>query len=147
MKVTPGQAAAASRDAASTLRRVERQQYLVERLWASRARLTHRQLADELDVTERTIARDLERLTHSGVPITAIPGRGGGATIEPSTPAGVIAFDLPEIAALIVSLAAVGPTASESAASAMRKLTAALGTESAAAGQGPTSNDTSPPSI
>lgn len=129
MKVAPGQAAAASRDAAATLRRVERQQYLVERLWASRTRLTHRQLADELDVTERTIARDLERLAHSGVPITVVPGRGGGAAIELSTPVGLLAFDVPEIAALVASLAAVGPTVSESATSAMRKLTTALGTE------------------
>jgi hypothetical protein len=37
-----------------------------------------------------------------------------------------IAFDLPELAALISSLAVLGPTVSESAASAMRKLVAAL---------------------
>lgn len=59
----------------------------------------------------------------------AVPGRGGGATIDRDTPVGLLAFDLAEIAALIASLAAVGPTASESAASAMRKLTTALGTE------------------
>ena len=122
---SPGQAAAASRDSHLTLRRVERQQYLIERLHASRTRLTHGRLAGELGVTERTIARDIERLIHSGVPITAVPGRGGVA-IENVAPVGPIDLDLPEIAALMASLAAVGPTVSASAASAMNKLATAL---------------------
>lgn len=121
-----GQKAAASRDPHLTLRRVERQQYIIERLHASRHRLTHRRLADELGVTERTIARDIERLIHSGVRITVVPGRGGGAIIENVAPAGPIDLDLSEIAVLMASLAAVGPTASESATSAMNKLAAAL---------------------
>jgi predicted DNA-binding transcriptional regulator YafY len=121
-----GAAAAASRDAHVTLRRVERQQHLIERLHASPRRLTLRQLADDLGVAERTIARDIDRLRHSGVPVDIAPGRGGGATIEHSTPAGTVELDLPEIAALMSSLAALGPTASASAASAMRKLTSAL---------------------
>lgn len=118
--------AAASRDSHLTLRRVERQQYLIERLRASRTRLTHGRLADELGVTARTIARDIERLIHSGVPITAVPGRGGGIAIENGAPVGPIDLDLPEIAALMASLAAVGPTVSDSAASAMNKLAIAL---------------------
>lgn len=123
---SPGQAAAASRDSHLTLRRVERQQYLIERLHASRTRLTHGRLAGELGVTERTIARDVERLIHSGVPITAVPGRGGGVAIENVAPVGPIDLDLSEIAALMASLAAVGPTVSDSAASAMNKLATAL---------------------
>ena len=118
--------AAASRDSHLTLRRVERQQYLIERLRASRTRLTHGRLADELGVTARTIARDIERLIHSGVPIIAVPGRGGGVAIENDAPVGPIELDLPEIAALMASLAAVGPTVSDSAASAMNKLAIAL---------------------
>ena len=105
---------------------MERQQHLVERLHATRVRLTHQQLADELGVTGRTIARDLERLSYSGVPISVVPGRGGGAIIEPLAPPGPIQLDLPEIAALIASLAALGPTATASSASAMHKLTTAL---------------------
>lgn len=126
MSQSRGQSAAASRDSALTLRRVERQQYLIERLHASRSRLTQRRLAYELGVTERTIARDIDRLIHSGVPVTVVPGRGGGAIIENFAPAGPIALDVPEIAVLMASLAAVGPTASESAASAMHKLATAL---------------------
>ncbi len=37
-----------------------------------------------------------------------------------------LAFDLPEVAALMSSLAVLGPTASQSAGSAMRKLAEAL---------------------
>ncbi|WP_293699895.1 HTH domain-containing protein [uncultured Agrococcus sp.] len=39
--------------------------------------LTCGQLADELDVTEGTMAGEIERLRHSEVPITVTPGRGG----------------------------------------------------------------------
>lgn len=126
MTPSKGQTSAASRDAHLTLRRVERQQHLIEHLHASPDRITIGRLADSLGVTERTIARDLERLRHSGVPISVIPGRGGGATIEHIAPPEPIHLDLPEIAALMASLAALGPTASESAASAMHKLTTAL---------------------
>lgn len=126
MNSSTGQASAASRDAHLTLRRVERQQHLIERLHASPYRLTLGRLADDLGVTERTIARDIERLRHSGVPITMTPGRGGGATIEHTTLPGPVELDLPEIAAVMASLAALGPTASESAASAMHKLSTAL---------------------
>lgn len=120
------QTSAASRDSHLTLRRVERQQYLIERLHASPQRLTLARLASDLGVAERTIARDVARLRHSGVPVTVVPGRGGGATIERSTPPGPVELTLPEIAALMASLAALGPSASESAASAMDKLTTAL---------------------
>ena len=70
--------------------------------------------------------RYIERLIHSGVPIIAVPGRGGGVAIENDAPVGPIELDLPEIAALMASLAAVGPTVSASAASAMNKLATAL---------------------
>lgn len=83
-------------------------------------------LADELGVTERTIARDIERLRHSGVPITVTAGRGGGASINNIARVGPVELDVPEIAALMASLAALGPTVSASAASAMDKLATAL---------------------
>lgn len=122
------EASTISRDNHLTLRRVERQQHLIERLHASPHRLTLRQLSDELGVAERTIARDIERLRHSGVPIRITQGRGGGAIIDRTSSARQIDLDLPEIAALVASLAALGPTASDSATSAMRKLVTALQT-------------------
>lgn len=126
MNSPAGQASAASHDPYLTLRRVERQQHLIERLHTSSNRLTLGRLANELGVTERTVARDVERLRHSGVPITVFPGRGGGVSIECATPPGHVELDLPEITALIASLVALGPSTSESAASAMRKLITAL---------------------
>jgi predicted DNA-binding transcriptional regulator YafY len=117
---------AASRDSHPTLRRVERQQHLIERLHASAHRITLGTLAHDFGVSERTIARDIERLRLSRVPIDVATGRGGGAFIGRRDRIAPIAFDLPEIAALMSSLAALGPTASESATSAMHKLTTAF---------------------
>jgi predicted DNA-binding transcriptional regulator YafY len=119
--------AAASRDGHLALRRVERQQALIERLHAAHGeRVRLEQLAGELGVSERTVARDVERLQLSGVPVDTHQGRGGGVCLEATGPVPPIAFDLPEVAALMSSLAVLGPTVSESAASAMRKLADAL---------------------
>jgi predicted DNA-binding transcriptional regulator YafY len=88
--------AAASRDGHLALRRVERQQALIE------------------------------RLRFSGVPLSTHQGRGGGVTLRAARGTVAVAVDLPEAAALMSSLAVLGPTVSDSAASAMRKLTTAL---------------------
>lgn len=117
---------AQSRDPHLTLRRVERQQQLVQRLHASPHRLTTGQLAEELGVTPRTVARDLHRLKHSGIPVDVTPGRGGGAVIERGVTPAPVHLDVTEIAALLASLTALGPTATDSSASALRKLVAAL---------------------
>ena len=115
--------AASSRDGHLALRRVERQQVLIERLHATRGeRVRLEELAQELGVSARTVARDVERLRISGVPLDARQGRGGGVSILPTGAVMPIVFDLPEIAALMSSLAVLGPTVSESATSAMRKL-------------------------
>lgn len=84
------------------------------------------ELARELGVSARTVARDVERLRINGVPLDARQGRGGGVSLLPTGAVTPIAFDLPEVAALMSSLAVLGPTVSESAASAMRKLADAL---------------------
>lgn len=119
--------AAASRDGHLALRRVERQQRLIERLYAARgARLHLAALARELHVSERTVARDLEQLRLSGVPVTAHPGRGGGVSLASNRAQLTIVLDLPEVAALMASLSVLGPTVTDSAGSAMRKLAAAL---------------------
>ena len=121
------QLAAASRDGHLALRRVERQQALIERLHAAHGeRVPLGRLASDLGVSVRTIARDVERLRLSGVPLRAHQGRGGGVSLARANAPLTVVFDLPEAAALMSSLAALGPSATESAASAMRKLAEAL---------------------
>jgi len=123
--------AASSRDGHLALRRVERQQALIERLYAARgARVRLEELARELGVSARTVARDVERLRISGVPLDVRQGRGGGVRLVPTRAVVPIVFDLPEVAALMSSLAVLGPSVSQSATSAMRKLAEALNSAS-----------------
>ncbi|AZI57512.1 HTH domain-containing protein [Nakamurella antarctica] len=119
-------AAAASRDNHLVLRRVERHQQLVEILHRRGDRVSFRELSDWFGVSRRTIARDVQRLRHSGVPIDVRAGRRGGASLPRLIHRANIWFDIAELTALMSSLSALGPTASESAASAMHKLVTAL---------------------
>jgi predicted DNA-binding transcriptional regulator YafY len=124
--VEPHRVATASRDGHLALRRVERQQRLVELLYASGRRHTLAELGRDLGVSARTVARDVERLRLAGAPIDVVPGRTGGVSLPRAGSPAPIAFDLPEVAALVSSLTVLGPTATASAGSAMRKLTDAL---------------------
>jgi predicted DNA-binding transcriptional regulator YafY len=123
--------ATASRDSHLALRRVERQQALIERLHAAHGeRVRLEDLAREFGVSERTVARDAERLRTSGVPFDTRRGRTGGIRLDPTNAPVAIVLDLPEVAALMSSLAALGPSVSQSATSAMRKLAEAMSTAS-----------------
>ena len=44
----------------------------------AKGRVTAAELAQELEVSERTARRDLEGLAMAGVPVYSQPGRGGG---------------------------------------------------------------------
>jgi len=100
---------------------------LIERLHTARGgRVPLSALARSLRVSERTIARDVERLRLSGVPIETHRGSGGGVSLVYSGGTRVVSLDVPELAALLSSLATLGPSVSDSASSAMRKLAAAL---------------------
>ena len=50
-------------------------------LLQTRGRLTARQLAEELEVSERTIYRDLDALSVAGVPVYTERGHGGGCAL------------------------------------------------------------------
>lgn len=122
--------ATASRDPYQALRRVERQQQLVEELCARQeSPMTFAELGRRLRVSSRTVARDVERLATSGVPLEVRRGRGGGVRLVATATPPPVSLDLPEIAALVSSLAVLGPTATLSSASAMRKLTDAMSGE------------------
>lgn len=119
--------AAASRDGHLALRRAERQQWLVERLHAARGEpVTLETLARELGVSARTVARDVERLRTSGVPLAVRRGRTGGVSLAPAPAVLRVELDVAEAGARMSALALVGTTASPSAGSAMRKLATAL---------------------
>jgi predicted DNA-binding transcriptional regulator YafY len=117
---------AESRDNHLTLRRVERQQRLVELLGAARQAVSSAALARELGVGMRTVERDLARLRESGVPIDSVPGPHGGSRLPRNASPAPVPLTFEEIAAVIASLAALGPTSTDSSASAMRALLQAI---------------------
>jgi predicted DNA-binding transcriptional regulator YafY len=107
--------------------RVERQHRLIEELRRHRGRhATAEDLATALGVDVRTVERDITRLRDAGVPITARRGPGGGFRLDvpPSVPP--VHLSPGEIAALVVSVTAVGPYVSATARSALTRLLDAL---------------------
>ena len=122
-----GAASAASRDPHLTLRRVERQQRLVELLAGAGERRTASSLARDLGVATRTVERDLERLRQALVPIDTKTGPGGGVRLDVRPGLRQVDLTVAEIAALLASLASLGPTATESSWSATNALADALG--------------------
>jgi predicted DNA-binding transcriptional regulator YafY len=112
--------AAESRDRHLTLRTVERQQRMVELLGAVREPVSSAALAGQLGVGLRTVERDLARLRESGVPIESVPGPYGGSRLPRSAAPDPVRLTFEEIAAVIASLAALGPTSTRSSDSAMR---------------------------
>jgi biotin operon repressor len=127
--------AAESRDSHLTLRRVERQQRLVELLGAVREPVPSAVLARRLGVGLRTAERDLARLRESGVPIESMPGTFGGHRLPRTAAPNPLSLTFEEVAALIASLAALGPTSTHSADSAMRALVQAIAPDVAEAGE------------
>lgn len=74
----------------------------------------------------RTVERDLARLRAAGVLISVRGGPGGGYRLNCRAQVHPVPLTPGEIAALIASLVALGPTASATAVSTMNKLLDAL---------------------
>jgi predicted DNA-binding transcriptional regulator YafY len=94
----------------------------------ARGRATERELAERLEVSQRTIHRDLEALSAARVPVVALRGSQGGWELERGWRTHVPALDEGELRALFMAQPrAVGhPRLAAAAESALNKLMAAL---------------------
>lgn len=99
-------------------------------LLQSRGRLTARQLAEALEVSERTIYRDVQALSSSGVPVYAEYGPGGGLALLDSYRTTLTGLDDDELRALFMMFSVPGPLeklgVSHKLKSALLKVSAAL---------------------
>ncbi|TXL89652.1 WYL domain-containing protein [Streptomyces sp. IB2014 016-6] len=81
-------------------------------------------LAGRLDITSRTVRRDIDRLRELGYPITTVKGPAGGYRLEAGTHLPPLLFDDDQAVALAVALrtAAAGTTVAEDASRALATL-------------------------
>ncbi len=95
----------------------------------SRGRMTARQLADELEVSVRTVYRDLDALGAAGVPVVASGGPGGGCRLMEGWRSPLLGISAEEATALL-AVSAGGPleriALGDALAQARLKLLAAL---------------------
>jgi predicted DNA-binding transcriptional regulator YafY len=97
-------------------------------LLQAHGRLSGRELADRLEVSARTVHRDMEALSAAGVPVFALRGARGGWRLDEDWSTQVPALDEAELRALLMAQPRViGDTRLAAAAErAMAKLMAAL---------------------
>lgn len=72
---------------------------------ASGQRLRASELAERFGVSERTVYRDMQRLTDQGFPLAAIPGPSGGYALFVTAPAKKVHFELDEAVTLAIGAA------------------------------------------
>src|SRR5690606_26269466 len=94
-------------------------------LLQQRGRVTAREVADELEISERTARRDLEALGLAGIPVYSQAGRGGGWRLVGGARTDLTGLTAAEARALFL---VAGPASSGAPAvrSALRKLVGAL---------------------
>jgi predicted DNA-binding transcriptional regulator YafY len=97
-------------------------------LLQAKGRATERELADQLEVSQRTIHRDLEALSAARVPVVALRGSQGGWELEKGWRTQVPGLDESELRALLMAQPRVvgHPRLAAAAESALNKLMAAL---------------------
>lgn len=92
------------------MNRLERLYAISERLRRNAPRATTAaRLAEEFEVSRRTIERDLDALRRAGVPLYAERGRRGGHHTLDRTGNVVLTLTTPEVVALLVALASSSP--------------------------------------
>jgi predicted DNA-binding transcriptional regulator YafY len=69
----------------------------------TRGKITAQTLADELDVSRRTILRDIDALSYAGIPIYAEGGHGGGISLDEHYRTTLTGLNETEIRALFIS--------------------------------------------
>ncbi|HEV2133676.1 MAG TPA: WYL domain-containing protein [Terracidiphilus sp.] len=97
-------------------------------LLQAKGRFTERELAERLEVSQRTIHRDLEALSAARVPVVALRGAQGGWELEKGWRTQVPGLDESELRALLMAAPrALGhPRLTAAAESALNKLMASL---------------------
>ena len=97
-------------------------------LLQARGQVTERELAEQLEVSQRTIHRDLESLSAARIPISAVRGAQGGWQLEKGWRTHVPGLDEAELHALLMSQprGLGNPRLAAAAQSALNKLMAAM---------------------
>jgi predicted DNA-binding transcriptional regulator YafY len=72
-------------------------------LLQAKGRITSRELSDRLEVSQRTVHRDMEALSAARVPITALRGSQGGWRLEPGWRTHVPGLDEAELRGLLMA--------------------------------------------
>lgn len=72
-------------------------------LLQTRQRMTTTELSDRLEVSRRTVPRDVEALSAAGVPVYAERGRNGGIVLLPNARLNASHLDPPELEALSIA--------------------------------------------
>ncbi|GAA4599461.1 putative DNA-binding transcriptional regulator YafY [Actinoplanes octamycinicus] len=119
------------------MNRTDRLYALVEELRAVAPRpRSARWLADRFEVSTRTVERDIAALQQSGTPVYAEPGRTGGYCLDRAHTLPPVNLTPEEAVAMVLALRRLdGTPFRQSAASALRKLVAAMRADDAAAAQ------------
>jgi predicted DNA-binding transcriptional regulator YafY len=97
-------------------------------LLQARGQVTERELAEQLEVSQRTIHRDLESLSAARIPVSAIRGAQGGWQLEKGWRTHVPGLDESELNALLMAQprGLGNPRLAAAAQSALNKLMAAM---------------------
>ncbi len=91
----------------------------------ARGRVTAAELADELEISERTARRDLEALAMAGIPVYSQPGRGGGWSLIGGARTDLTGLSAAEARTLFL-VAGPSSSATPQMKAALRKLVRAL---------------------